>query len=95
MRRFIGISGVGYLVTIGWWCASSLNSAQQKSQTLRCSLTGVAISAGKFWQRYETSVAEAGHAVVFRKGVLEVSIEPSLRFTPIKSTITPTFQSFF
>lgn len=80
---------------LGWSYASNLNSAQQKSQTLRCSLTDVAVSAGKFWQRYETSVAEAGHAAVFRKGVLEVFIEPSLRFTPIKPTITPIFQSFF
>ena len=53
-------------------------------------------SAERFWQRKESSVAEAGHAAVFRNGIVvfEVFIPSSLRFQRNKTTITPPSRAF-
>ncbi len=87
MRRSMGISGVLDGVNMESKCARSGSSALQKSQTLRWSVTSVSASVERVFERNESSVAEAGHAAVFRNGVVvfEAIIPSSLRVQRIKT----------
>jgi hypothetical protein len=92
----MGISGVLDGADIESKCARRGSSALQKSQTLRWSVTSISASAERVLPRNKSSVAEAGHAAVFRNGVvvLEAIIRSSLRFNVSKRTIHPVFQRF-
>ena len=94
----MGISGVLDGVDIESKCARSGSSALQKSQTLRWSATTVSASVERVLERNETSVAEAGHAAVFRNCVVvfEAIIPSSLRVSTYQNTqFTLSSRAFF
>jgi len=74
----MGISGVLNGADIESKCARRGSSALQKSQTFRWSVTSISASAESVLPRNESSVAEAGHAAVFRNGVVVLEAMISL-----------------
>ena len=59
-------------------------------------MTSILASSERVLPRKDSNIAEAGHAAVFRNGIVdfEVFIQSSLRFNVTKHTIEPFFQSF-